>query len=170
MAFRSTRGRPKSAPTPKKDLGTAELRQKKRQQLTDEPLDICLTKGLISKQQHWCGLHLRWLYTVRYGAPGISIPAYHINGGLPTREEDPKWRAAREKDYKQAIAQLRNWRCYEAVMSICVYQEPPHFLHPNLPVRALNCKATHAQIYKQYVELSDGLAILEVLWEKGKKL
>lgn len=166
MAFRTTRGRPKSKIADKKDIGTAELRAKRAQSITCEPLDICLKKGFISEAQHWCGLHLRWLYTLRYGAPSVACRGYHLESGYPIRPEDDAWRSAREQEYRQAIQALSHWRCYEMVMSVCVFHHMPLFLniapqHKNKKIEMLSNKAT-----REHEQFITGLEVLRALWRK----
>jgi hypothetical protein len=64
MPLMRKRGRP-AQNRPEVDYGTPELQQKRQHHLTIEPLDWLLQHSLISQKQHWCGLHFRWLYTLR---------------------------------------------------------------------------------------------------------
>lgn len=163
MAFATRRGRPKQ-PKPATDYGTPELAAKRHAGLTREPLDLCLEKRLITHDQHWCGLHLRWLYTLRYGAPGISCRPMHLDESRPIRPEDAQWRQAREEEYKEAIALLTQHRTYESVMGLCVFHDTPSFLNRRLlAMAAENAKiAEHIQL--SYQQLGEGLAILCALW------
>ena len=89
LHFPRRRGRPKSVHHGI-DRGTPELAQKRLRGETTETLDLCLERGLITPQQHWCGIHLRWLYTLRYGAPGVrSIDPTHTKG-IEIKTDDPQ--------------------------------------------------------------------------------
>ncbi len=163
MAFATTRGRPKQ-PKPTTDYGTPELAAKRRAGITREPLDLCLDKGLITPDQHWCGLHLRWLYTLRYGAPSISCRPLHLHDGYRVRTEDSQWRLAREEEYKQAVTLLTQHRLYEAVMGLCVFHDTPSFLNRRLLSIATENAKIASRIQLSYQHLSDGLAALCALW------
>lgn len=163
MAFASKRGRPKQH-KPEQDYGTPELLAKREAGLTREPLDVCFDKGLITKDQHWCGLHLRWLYTLRYGAPGISCRPLHLDESHALRGEDDQWRLAREAEYKEAITYLNKHRAYEPVMGVCVFHDAPDFLNRRLLAMAQeNAKIAH-HIQHSYQQLSEGLSVLCALW------
>jgi hypothetical protein len=151
------------------DYGTPELRAKRHQKLTTEPLDLCLQNSLISQYQHWCGLHLRWLYTLRYGAPSISCSQYQRLDGFNPRQDDEGWRQDREQEYKEAICELNNWRCYEIVMSVCVYQHRPLFLDNFIKKQSLSPSNSQRAIQRDYQQFVAGLSVLEKIWQKGKK-
>ena len=96
------RGRPKIE-KPTIDLGTPELIMKRLMGETAEALDLCYERGIISKEQHWCGIHFRWLYTLRYGAPGVrAVDTTHF-GGFEPKDDNSEWRAAREQEYLVSI-------------------------------------------------------------------
>src|SRR5271154_1852352 len=105
LTFPRRRGRPRSAQRGS-DSGTPELVMKRLLGETAESLDLCLERGIITRQQHWCGIHLRWLYTLRYGAPGVrAVDPTHL-GGTEISLDDPEWRSAREKEYHDAMKKL----------------------------------------------------------------
>ena len=167
MAFSTLRGRPKARVNETEtDSGTPELRMKHAMGATTEPIDLCLNRGLITRDQHWCGLHLRWLYTVRYGAPVITTRyADHING--PSRNEDAEqWRSLREREYHEAIAALHQQRRYEPVMRLCVFNEAPAFLNTALHQRAWQDGALTHQLERTHLTLAQGLDILITLWRR----
>lgn len=88
LSFPRRRGRPRTAHKGR-DLDTPELAQKRRTGETTETLDLCLERGIITHRQHWSGIHLRWLYTLRYGAPGIrAVDPAHVRG-LDLKLDDP---------------------------------------------------------------------------------
>lgn len=128
MGFSKKRGRPVIYKE-KTDKGTIELRKKRLLNLTDEPLDLCLKKGLISNEQHSAGIRLRWLYTLRYGAAGIS--AYCAEGkGRTTKYDNDKWMQQRQAEYNIYIAGLNKAGYRTVVMNICIFNQHPLFLLP----------------------------------------
>ena len=165
MAFSTLRGRPR-ARVIDSDPGTPELRMKHAVGATAEPIDLCLTRALITPDQHWCGLHLRWLYTLRYGAPSLTTRyADRMEGAAPTEDADI-WRALREREYHEAIIALTQQRRYEPVMRLCVYNELPAFLSPALQRRAWDdAKLTH-QLLRSHHTLREGLDILTKQWRR----
>ena len=107
MAFNRKRGRPKvPEASERKDLGTQELIKKRAYQITSEAIDLCLHKGLITTEQHWCALHLRWLYTLRYGVPSVkAIDPTHF-GGKELVSDSLEWRREREREYMEALTAI----------------------------------------------------------------
>lgn len=165
--FSTKRGRPKSAPNRKTDHGTPELILKRACGETSEAIDLCLQRRIIGADQHRAGMHLRWLYTIRYGAPNISALDMTRGAGMHiTVEDDPNWRRAREDDYAQAINLLKNRNRYEPVMQLCVYDERPAFLRRNMTTCAFDDRALHARIEREIDILTDGLDLLVELWKK----
>ena len=128
MKYRSRRGRPKMQHE-KRDQGTPELRAKRKTGMTSEPLDICLKRGIFTENEHWAGVHLRWLYTVCLGSPGISALDMSYIGGRNLQEYDESWLKSREEEYAQAIALLRKMLCKSLVMNLCVFNHHPRFLY-----------------------------------------
>ena len=154
---RRRRGRPKSM-RKGVDTGTPELAIKRQIGETAETLDLCLKRGLITEEQHWCGIHLRWLYTLRYGAPGIrAIDPTHARG-MEVKPDDPQWRAQREREYHEAIRTLGGHALL--LMNVCVYNERPAFLNAALYEK----EASPALIGR----LCMGLDILCGLWGRSR--
>lgn len=153
------RGRPKQD-RPKRDLGTPELRRKRAQMETAETLDLCLEKGIINHSQHWCGIHFRWLYTLRYGAPSVQAIRLHDNGFCKVQEDDENWREAREFEYEEAALALDQAGHMKHIINICVFNEHPAFL--------LYPANRHVQTERttEYERLLAGLDILKSLWRK----
>ena len=166
MAFTTQRGRPRN-PISRRDIdpGTPELRLKHALRITVEPIDLCLEKNFITVGQHWCGLHLRWLYTLRYGAPQLTA-FYADHDGVPVaaKTEDPDWRAMREREYHDAVQLLRHARRYECVMRLAVFNEPPAFLNHALHTRALERPALAQELRRVQVQLAEGLDVLAHHW------
>lgn len=166
MAFSTQRGRPRK-PVLDYDPGTPELRLKHALQLTSEPIDICLEKGLITPQQHWCGLHLRWLYTLRYGAPSLTTRYTDTcQPASPQPTDDPTWRAMREREYLDATALLKRTRHYECVLRLSIFNELPAFLNPRLLGRAKEQMPLAEQLATAHARLRDGLDILSHHWKR----
>lgn len=164
MAFSTRRGRPPRPAAHGRDLGTPELCFKRAHGLTDEPIDRLLNRGLISQYQHWCGLHLRWLYTLRYGAPSLTTHYHDAQSRPPAGEDDPTWRALREREYTEAAGLLKAADRYEPVMRLCIYNELPAFLNPRLQDRALTTPNLALQLAQRHQLLLEGLSMLESLW------
>jgi hypothetical protein len=169
MAFTTRRGRPPRVRTNAPDYGTPELRSKRLYSLTVEPIDLCLERQLITPRQHWCGLHLRWLYTLRYGAP--SLTAHYLRERMPraSQTECNQWRAGREMEYIHACSELRRHRYESAVMRLAVYNELPAFLNPDLRERAWQETALAEQLSNSHQHLRCGLELLAQLWKHASR-
>jgi hypothetical protein len=164
MGFSTRRGRPKTA-RPETDSGTAELQEKRAAGLTSEPIDLCLERRIITPAQHWCGLHLRWLYTLRYGAPAVSSSWRTLHESHTTRPDDPEWRAAREQEFAEAAQLLRRKNCYRAVAGLVIFNERPRFLDPHQHHAALDNPALMQSMTQEYEQIITGLELLETLWK-----
>lgn len=165
MAFTTRRGRPARAKdADARDAGTPELQFKRALGLTSEPIDQCLERGLISADHHWCGLHLRWLYTLRYGAPVITTRYADTALIAPVTEETPEWRIEREREYQDAVRILQQQDRYECVMRLCVFNELPVFLNAKLASRAKHEPALAHQLHQRRITLNEGLELLIALW------
>jgi hypothetical protein len=121
--FSTRRGRPRKVPElrTERDFGTPELRQKRVGHLTMEPIDILLEKGLITREEHWCALHLRWLYTLRYGTPTVKAcdPA-QVSGILHGRVYT-EWQEEREQEWQEALQLLKQRHCLEVTQNCTIY-------------------------------------------------
>lgn len=161
LRFPRKRGRPKQY-RPDRDVGTPELIMKRALGETSEAIDLCYEKGLIDKNQHWCGVHLRWLYTLRYGAPGIrAIDPTHL-GGMEINQDDPEWRNLREMEYNEAIKLLNQQGYSLLILNTCIFNERPGFL--KLP-KKLNRKSA-AETGALLDNFRSGLDILVRHWCK----
>ncbi len=169
MAFSTLRGRPRATTRViDTDSGTPELRLKHAMGITAEPIDLCLSRGLITPDQHWCGLHLRWLYTLRYGAPVTTSRYMDRLDCQPAAEQDENWRQMREQEYHDSIALLKSQRRYEPVMRLCVFNELPAFLNHSLKERAWSDPALAHQLLRSHHSLREGLDILVKHWRRNK--
>ena len=134
-------------------------------QQTTEALDLYLERDLITPRQHWCGIHFRWLYTLRNGAPGIrAIDPTHI-GGMEIKLDDPAWREEREKEYLEAVKILYRHHCALLLINICIHNERPKFLSLH---QAVTEKAA-VQARRSIEGLCLGLDLLAKNWNKNKK-
>lgn len=167
MAFSSRRGRPRLERA-KKDCGTKELAQRHAAGLTMEALDMCLKRGLISEEEHKAGMHLRWLYTLRFGAPTIAAYDHAAIQGRNLKKEDDAWRGRREKEYEQAMAWLKGEGAHIMVGNVAIFNRFPRFLFPS-KIRLLTEK--HAEIaqithMQELQTLQQGLSLLHEIFTK----
>ena len=163
LRFPRRRGRPKKPARPKSDCGTPELVMKRLLGQTAEALDLCLERGIIDREQHWCGIHLRWLYTLRHGAPGVrAIDPTHL-GGIDIKRDDPDWREKREKEYHEAMKKLAKSGHAALVMSVCIHGERPKFLSLK---KTVDFKKQQ-KLSQMITDLKDGLNVLVKHW--GRK-
>lgn len=140
------RGRPRAL-RPTRDQGTPELIRKRTVGETVEALDLYLARGQISEGQHRAGLRLRWLFTLRYGAP--SLRALDLSCGVDTvvRDDDPAWRAERELEFAQGAERLAECNASRETFGVCVYNE-------------------RLQNIRELETLRAGLTALERLWRR----
>lgn len=155
------RGRPRTDRS-ETDRGTPELLAKKQNGETAEIIDLCLERELITQHQHWCGIHLRWLYTLRHGTPTIrAIDPLHL-GGIEIKESDPAWYELREKEFREAYGLLSRTGHAQLVSNICIYNECPSFFLPgNAPSYGQSLLATELLNH-----LRNGLDILVAHWQR----
>lgn len=165
MAFSTRRGRPARAKDlDARDAGTPELQFKRALGLTNEPIDQCLERGVITADHHWCGLHLRWLYTLRYGAPVITTHYGDAAFAPPATLETPEWRSEREREYQAAVRILQQAGRYECMMRLCVFNELPVFLNARLTLRATQEPVLARQLQQRRITLTEGFELLIGLW------
>jgi len=162
ISFSRRRGRPKSN-RPLHDTGTPETVMKRLLGVTSEALDLCLQRGIISERQHWCGIHLRWLYTLRHGVPSAKTINLLHESGDEVKNDDPLWRDEREKEYNSAINLLTKSGHSLMLLNLCVYNERPKFL--DLPQSEIH--KNFETIADSIARLRDGLDILSELWKRG---
>jgi len=120
------RGRPRAAKI-KKDFGTPELQQKRKVGQTIEVLDWCLNQRIINSNQHWAGMHFRWLYTLKFGAPTVKSSAGFCVGDEVSAcvatydEEGDIWRQQREVEYSRAVMLLEKVGYKRDIFNICIF-------------------------------------------------
>jgi len=158
--FSIKRGRPKKELLTK-DKGTDELQDKRRMCLTDEPLDLCERKGLITQDQHWAGVHLRWLYTIKFGSAhvrGVDYGSSYYSSS--PKMQNVQWKVDREREYNGAIALLQKHKSKSLVIDVCILDRFPNFL---LMVRSGHKISRRAEI-KELERFREGLDILLERW------
>lgn len=166
MSFTTRRGRP-AKPKLMRDNGTPELQAKRTLGLTGEAIDLCLERRLITREQHWAGLHYRWLYTVRYGAPSLSSHWWQLSGEshASSRADNGTWRIEREREYSEARTLLMQAGTYESVMQIAVYNDLPCFLRPDILQMALARPALLGRIERERLRFIEGAQRLAEHWQ-----
>lgn len=168
MSFSNKRGRPKRAIEPGNDTGTPELIMKRLHHMTDEVIDLCLARGLVTQSQHWCAIHLRWLYTLKFGAPCAKAIDLTDPGGIDIKQENEKWRAEREREYEEAIEVMGKVADIRPVLDVCVYNYRPSFLKP-LELSAVNNASSGCvspiKGQRELAHLNAGLDALRHLWK-----
>lgn len=168
MAFSTRRGRPRtSGARPERDYGTPELQKKRQYGLTVEAIDLCLHRGIISPQQHWCGVHLRWLHALRYGVADAKTSSGLLHQSAGTSLQDEQWNNEREQEYHAATLALAEQHALHPTIRLCVYNERPIFLTlNNEALRAL--PRQQLQRYTSEVSLVRlGLSSLQRLWHNS---
>ncbi len=133
--------------------------------MTAEPIDLCLEKGIISPDQHRSGLQLRWLYTLRYGAPSLTTRYCRedASSGAVTCDQ---WRSAREQEYLLATRLLASQRFEQVVVRLTIYNELPAFLRPDLLQRGWHQPALAERLEGLRIQVEDGLELLVQHWRK----
>ena len=123
--FRNKRGRPKTM-LPQKDVGTPELVEKRAAGITMEAIDLYLAKNWLSAKQHRAALHLRWLYTLRFGCPTLQACRLveDYTSANSSRNEDG-WDDDRANDYRQAISHLEELGCLDSVIRVAIFNDIP---------------------------------------------
>jgi hypothetical protein len=166
MAFNNKRGRPCSKHVERSDLGTPELIKKRLHDVTTEALDICLRKNLISPEQHWCGIHLRWLYTLRYGVPSVkALDPTHL-GGRELNSDNPEWRKEREIEYQEALHAMGKSSTVNSILELCVFNQRPIFLRSKHSALLEQAKRTATRSELELAQIHLGLNALINLWCK----
>lgn len=164
MAFSSRRGRPRAL-SGVPDTGTPELRRKRDLGITAEPIDLCLTRGIIDADAHRSGLHLRWLYTLRYGAPSITTRYYQADEAVSTMTCE-QWHSAREVEYLVATQLLKSRRLEQPILRLVVYNELPAFLNPWMLKQSWHQPALAERLENLRLQVHDGLELLTKHWRK----
>lgn len=158
MAFRSRRGRPRLVKKDS-DAGTPELQQKRATGTTAEPLDLLLSRRLISEKQHAAGRRLRWLYTLTFGTPHVTATSFDLFESRTLRLDNTAWRAKKETEYQQAVGILRKHRCLEVVQAVSIFDERSRWF------TGITEKYGLSQMPPELKRLSAGLTLLAYFFE-----
>ncbi len=156
-SFSTRRGRPPSH-KPATDYGTPELIARRARGETSEAIDLCLERRLISPAEHWCGIHLRWLHTLRHGAPGVSALALTDGSKTILHEADEVWQREREEEYRIAMELLKQRQASMIVADICIYNCMASFLKPR------HRRDIQSNTEKELALFKYGLEALTELW------
>lgn len=127
MAFLRKRGRPRIKKT-QIDFGTRELQEKRQHEITTEPLDLCLRRGLITAEQHWAGIHFRWLHSMRFGAIKLHSMDPSDLGGIEHKLENPARDKRLQEEYQFILSKLQQCGLDRVALGLCIYNESPQFL------------------------------------------
>ena len=129
--FSNKRGRPASN-KPKCDSGTNELVKKKKACLTQEALDLCYTRQLISQDQRNAGIYFRQLSFSVGTRPGFRAVDYSkIRGEYALYMHhipDSGHEARREQKYLKLREVLKKSGLFNMVNNLCIYNHYPSFL------------------------------------------
>ena len=168
MAFSTRRGRPPKPEAHYHDPGTPELIFKRLHSTTAEAADICLERGIIDNEQHWCILHLRWLHTLRHGTVNVRAVDLTSVNGRDNVSDDLEWRADREREYADAVQALRRMGQDTLVISLAVYDHRPHFLFLTSSSRAPGNLARADRAMQDIDRLRRALDMLCRLWNRKR--
>lgn len=164
MAFTSKRGRPKIQ-REDKDCATKELTDKHQKGLTLEALDLVLYKGLISELEHKSGIHLRWLYSLRFGMFHLRAYNFDHKRSRHISNYDDEWLKNREEEYEQAVKLMCEAKTFNIVFDVCVFGYFPGFLHSHNSAATLkSLKSRSLAAMAELAQLREGLQILSALF------
>ena len=114
------RGRPRlSQNSPAK---FSNLPAKEKIIVTSEPLDIYFKDKIISEDEHQSGMRLRWLYTLRYGAPTLQTKLIQQQG-FESKYNDEKWLVNKQQQYRFILGELQKSKVAKIVLGVCVFNE-----------------------------------------------
>lgn len=164
MSFSLKRGRPRVS-RPRIDTGTAELAARHAKGLTMEVLDSCLKSRLIANEEHAAGMHLRWLYSLRFGSPTVRAYMPDDARGRNITKHDEQWRRCRESEYEKAIQALKAIDAHIMVTNIVIFNRVPRFLQP-MKITALSVRMAALQEMRtrELVLFQEGLRLLVSLF------
>ncbi len=141
------------------DLGTQELTLKRALNATKEPLDLFFEKGLITLDQHQYGIRLRWLYSLRFGAIGISsnFPKDLLH---QSQLRDIDWLSTKQREYKKIIEELESQNAKKIILDICIHNLWPEFIFKPSTLRSRN----------EFTEFKKAIEQLEEIFKNYKRI
>ncbi len=155
---------------PEIDLGTQELAFKRSLALTDEPIDQCFKLKLITEKHHTHALRFRWLYTLRFGVYRMTCSAFaEADSHIP--RDDDEWRAAREAEFHEAAAALKDNGSYHALSNLVIHHEMPPALIEALRQSDTLTRDARRALFRRDRSLflaREGLTRLGLLWRKKR--
>lgn len=163
MKFTRRRGRPKKLLKTGRDRGTLELQAKRRLNLTTEPLDLCLIKGLINSDQYSSGLYFRWLYTLKFGNPTIRSYLPDICDSYTSKKREQAWLAEQQEQYRTIIKELRKENCFRDTFNICIMSHLSDFLIQSVTSNNRNAFKS----YNEFKLFISGLDIISEFRRRG---
>jgi len=146
MTWQHGRGRPRKKNA---EIVTPELKRKHASGITKECIDVLKERGVITPQQHWCAMHFRWLYTIRYGLPApTAINLEECLSGVSSGwQNNESRRVDLEAEFIVAAKELSVSGALRHIMSVAVYGIFPH--------------------QSELEKLKTGLNDLALLWNKS---
>lgn len=136
----------------KTNIGNTKIQKKyPTQSLQLSPLDLCLKRGIISKDMHKAANFFIYLYYIRYGNKRITSdyghslrPKFYISNA---KQED-----IHNALYKKLSRTLIKEQSYTLIRNICIFSSFPHFLRvPNFKPRSITNKRNIHE-YKLFLE------------------
>ena len=122
------KGRPKKNKLDK-DLGTPELQQKRLMRFTDDPLDLCFERNIMTENQYNLSLRLRALFYSIFGH--LKLKAYdpeNLSGASVFFIEDEKEIRRKKIEYDLIMKSLSAMSFDKMIYKVCITGEKPSFL------------------------------------------
>ena len=115
------KGRPKKVTEDKPY--TSETYWKNKHNLTSEPIDLLLKRGIINEEMHQAALKFRWLYTLKFSVPTLqtNFSATCTNKGGVTSQYTEDQRSQLVILYNDACKTLKRSQTLKIVQSVCIY-------------------------------------------------
>lgn len=159
--FARGRGRPRQK-RPEIDKGTPELSARRREGLTQEPLDLCLERGLIDTELHAAAMYWRWLYCLKYGVPGPTQLQYQKEDAPSSPRREEAWKAQKSYELQRLTNRISREPAYAMFVDACLFARWPRFL---IYLKGKNTEPTPT-LTRDLQDLRRLLAILSKTWRK----
>ena len=126
------KGRPKSNKQGH-DLGTPELQQKRSMRFTDDPLELCLERRIITENQYNLSFKIRMLFYSIFGHLRLkSYDIENLQGPSVFFIENEDEIRTKKSEYDHIMKNLAISGFDSIVRKICINGELPNFLIINL--------------------------------------